>query len=326
MNSAGIKRTYGLIRQRHDPLDALRMLHVRKAVTDTLPNNFELDTSPCLFGNVPQEDQGQLGSCGPNSAAECIMYDQLTEGVSLSPPSRLFIYYVARMLMNSVNQDSGVDNRTMLQALAQFGFCSESMWPYQDDSVTFRQKPSAACFQAALANRINSANPVNVDALQIRGMVYSKRLPVLFGFDVFAGIESEQAATTGVIPDPGPTESPIGGHDVDIVGYDTNGFGKISGAAYKIRNHWMNGPGVPWGDNGYGYISEKYAISPHASDLWVINAIPGGVAPIPLPPPTPIPTPKPDMRLAVLESLAKIEGFSYDAPGVLNTPYRLGVK
>jgi hypothetical protein len=97
---------------------------------------------------------------------------------------------------------------------------------------------------------------------------------VIFGFEVFQQIMSSQAAQTGVLTTPASTDNSIGGHDVSLVGWDD------STQMFKFRNHWMNGPGQPWGDNGYGYIPYAYATSANwVSDLWVINAVPGGVSP-----------------------------------------------
>src|SRR5690242_9720152 len=107
---------FGLIRQTPDRRDF--MLYSPRAVTEALPAEFDLSdpAGPDKFSGVPQQDQGRLGSCGPNAADEVIMNDQLVQGQLLVPASRSFIYWWTRYLMGTVNQDSGVDNRTMLKA------------------------------------------------------------------------------------------------------------------------------------------------------------------------------------------------------------------
>lgn len=281
-------RSLGLIRQRPDERD--RKLYSPRSVTDVLPEEFDLSTLE--FGKVPQLDQGGLGACGPSTASENIMFDQLKQGLALMPISRLFTYWTTRYLMNSVNSDSGVDNRTMLKALNKFGFCSEGLLPYQDDPITFRRQPPKACFDAALSNRITSYAAVQISLSQLQGAIFTIRRPVLFGFSVYPQIMSPQATATGVLTVPDPLrEMSIGGHDVSLVGWSN------SRKMFKFRNHWMNGPNHPWGAGGYGWIPYDYATNPNlASDCWVINEIPGGVLPPPLPPappvpPTPIPTP-----------------------------------
>jgi len=274
--------SFGLIRQTIDVRD--RKFIIPRRITVMLPASFDLSNS--FFGKVPQLDQQSLGSCGPHTAAECIDDDELSDRGSFVAPSRLFIYYVTRMLAGTVNSDSGVNNRQMMKALAQYGFCPESMLPYSDDPTTFRIKPSPECFSAALANRILGYYAVQVSLDQIKGALVQQARPIVFGFDVFRGIESQQAAATGVVPDPSPGETPIGGHDVSLIGYDD-----VRGV-FKFRNHWMEG-NRPWGDRGYGYLSYAYATSSHVSDLWVIDAVTPTVPPTPGPTPPPTPTPVP---------------------------------
>src|SRR5438309_274810 len=115
-----IPRFYGWIQQTKDDRDFKFTSKLK-----SLPTSFDL--SPNMG---PQLDQEDLGSCGPNSAAEMVDYDQKAEKHLLTPPSRLFIYYTTRSLMGTTNQDSGVDNRTLLKALNKYGYCPESQWPY----------------------------------------------------------------------------------------------------------------------------------------------------------------------------------------------------
>src|SRR5207248_1154364 len=66
-----------------------------------------------LSANMPaQLNQAELGSCGPNSADECLEYDERVEHLPVVSASRLFIYWVTRSLMpgQPINEDSGVDN------------------------------------------------------------------------------------------------------------------------------------------------------------------------------------------------------------------------
>lgn len=281
--------SYGLIRQKRDPRDFLASFNSR--LVSALPPSLDLsiDTGPLL-------DQGSLGSCGPNTAAENIDYDQLAEGITLSPPSRLFIYYNTRMLMGTVNSDSGVDNRTMMKALAQYGYCDESLWPYADDPTTFTKRPPIAAYAAGQPNRISNYAGVQVSLGQIKAAIFTRHL-VIFGTEVFQGIESDQAAQTGIVPDPSPTESPVGGHDISLVGWDD------LTQRFKFRNHWVNADGTPWGDGGYGYFSYKYATNiAWVSDLWMINSVPGQVTPPQPPPVPPSPPPIPPVPPSVIPS------------------------
>lgn len=230
----------------------------------------------------PPLNQSSLGSCGANTADELIEFDQKAEGQPVQSASRLFIYYCTRSLMGTVSQDSGVDNRTMLKALAQYGYCDESLWPY--DVTKFASKPSAAAFAYAATNKITSYAAVAVNLAAMKAAIVSG-FPFMFGFDVYQQIESDQAAQTGVLTMPPPGATPIGGHDVTIWGYDD------ARQVFNFRNHWSKNDGSPWGDNGNGTIPYAYATNPSlCSDFWAINAVPGAVTPpVPVNPPAPVP-------------------------------------
>lgn len=281
-------RHLGWIRQKPDPRD-WRFSTPRRILRSLSA------TSDLTAGMGPQLNQADLGSCGPNTADELIEFDQRAESIPVVGASRLFIYYCTRQLMGTVTQDSGVDNRTMLQALAKYGFCPESMWPYITSQFTVQ--PPAACYSAALANAISNYSAVTQSLDQMQGCVATGR-PFMFGFSVYNQIMSDQAAATGVVSM--PSGSSIGGHDVTFCGYtNVQQPGVKPGnvwpaGTFKFRNHWLNSDGTPWGDNGYGYIPYDYTTdSNQAGDFWVVNAVPT-VLPNPNPVPVP-PVPQPPL-------------------------------
>jgi hypothetical protein len=277
----------GWRRQRPDPRD----LHYLPPRRVRLAQALSVDLSQNMG---VQLNQDQLGSCGPNTADELIQYDQKVQGLPVIGASRLFIYYNTRVIMGTVGQDSGVDNRSMMQALANQGFCPESAWPYNESQYT--TKPPPAAYAAALLDLVTSYAAVaqNLSAMQA---TLASGFPFMFGFDCFNQIMSDQAAANGILTD--PTGSVIGGHDVSICGYNATTSplpGVKSGnqwpaGFFKFRNHWMNDATTPWGDGGYGYVSFAYATGLHASDFWVINALPGGDRPGPPSPVPPSPVP-----------------------------------
>jgi C1A family cysteine protease len=244
------------------------------------PRNLSLPTSVNLGDKMgPNLDQSKLGSCGPNTAAECINYDQLYQSMTLVMVSRLFVYYNTRVLMGQqyVGKDSGVDNRNMLKALNKLGWCEESLWPY--DMSRFTVKPSQACYEAAKANCITNYAAVTQNLTSMKSALASG-IPIIFGFDVFKQIMSDQCAETGIIAMPRTGETSIGGHDVTIFGYDD------ATQMFDIRNHWKKSDGTWWGKGGNGKIPYAYANNPRLSgDFWAINAIPQN-SPSPNPGPT----------------------------------------
>ncbi len=250
-------------------------------------------------------------NCGPNSVAEQIDFDELLQKQSLVPPSRLFIYYVTRWLMGQqyINQDSGVDNRSMMKALNQYGYCPESMWLYADDPQTFKQRPSDACFAAALANRITSYAAVSQSLDQLKGTIASGKT-WLFGFQCYQQIMSQQCAANGIMTMPGGGDTPVGGHDITACGYtDVDRPGVKPGniwpaGTFKMRNHWLNGDGTPWGDGGHAYVPYDYAVNANLSgDFWVINSVAGTV------PTPPDPTPPGPQPVAGMPTLAQADAL-----------------
>jgi hypothetical protein len=257
------------------------------------PPAFKLETPPV-------DDQGQEGSCGPNSIDGLIKYDQKIQGMTVDATSRQFTYYITRVLMGTVNQDSGVDNRTMLKALAQSGFCSETLWPY---SKPLTAKPSAACYAAALPNAIKDYAAVEQNLTTMKATLLAGR-PFLYGFNCYQQLESNQAAQDGKIAM--PSGRSIGGHDVCIFGYDdTIQCPNAPVGAFLFLNSW----GTGWGNNGIGYMPYAYATNPNeAGDFWVINSIPGGVNP-----PPPMPTAK-LFSLPITRAIAKNSKVVFYAP------------
>ncbi len=201
-------------------------------------------------------DQKDLGSCGPNTADEMCMYDQKVQGLSVTSISRLHLYWWTRYLMGTTNQDSGVDNRSLMKAWNQYGVCPEPLCPYI--TANFKNKPSDAANQAGLQNKITDYAAVIQSPPQMQNAILTLRRPILFGFTVYKQIESDEAATTGIIRSPGPGETPVGGHDMSLCGFTNvdrpgNKPGlKWPAGTYKLRQHWTNYDGSPWGDCLFG--------------------------------------------------------------------------
>lgn len=272
----------GWVRQNPDPRDFV----FNALLASSLPPWF--DNSKNMG---PLLNQGRLGACGPFSATECITYDQKIQGLSLVSASELFIYYNTRILMGTVNDDSGVDNRHMLKALNKQGFPPLADLPYADDATTFKQKPSASVYANAMPNLIQNYSTVAQNSTAMQGCLASGRV-FLYGFTVYDSMLTDAVDVSGIVPmPPQPDDAVAGGHDVTITGFNASG-GDLPGIqpgkhwpnnTYRFRNHWVLADGSPWGDGGYGYMPFAYAHDVRlAGDFWVINAIPG-VSPTPTP-------------------------------------------
>jgi C1A family cysteine protease len=245
-------KRYGWRRDHLDLRD--HVLTVAKRVS--LPASCDLRMSGFL---PPVYDQGQLGSCTANAVGAVVDFERKKQAEQFLTPSRLFIYYNERAIENEVNQDSGAELRDGMKTVTAQGACAESEWPY--DVSQFAVKPPASCYTDAQKFKALHYAHVPQTSYYIRHCLAILGRPIAFGISAFSGLESDQAATTGIVPMPAPDDSPIGGHAICLVGYDD------SKQFFTFRNSW----GESWGDKGYGFLPYAYVLDPNlASDFWVI--------------------------------------------------------
>lgn len=271
------------------PLECMQA--VRSGATPAIytPNGKPLLPSIDLSGHFgPIEDQGQLGSCTAFAGTQAYSEWLVRQGQRWIEFSELAQYWEERKIMGTVNQDSGAWGIDIIDVLTSLGAQLEQDDPYNISKFT--DAPNEKLFANPLpfdcVRQINHANLLNdtLDAL-------SNELSVLFGFTVFSGLQSQQCASTGILPMPNPGEQPEGGHEVVAVGYDQ------STRMLKIRNSW----GASWGQEGYFWMPYDY-FSKFADDSSYVFLNPTTSyhvgpfptdAPIPKPQPTPAPHPQP---------------------------------
>jgi len=207
----------------------------------------------------PIENQGSLGSCTGQSIAGAIELLNKRNGKP-TDVSRLFIYYYERLILGTVNYDSGAYIRDGIKATNHYGASLESLWPH--DIRKFRQEPIAEAKNDALNRKVTLYERVTdfngcIDAL---GNGY----PVIIGFNVYTSFMSATVARTGNMPYPNTKrERLLGGHAVLLVGYDK------TKKVFIVRNSW----GTSWGIKGYFYMPFN-VINPNMSgDYWVIKSV-----------------------------------------------------
>lgn len=221
-------------------------------------------------------NQGALGSCGPHSITADLLFAALKQdGIKKVPlPSRLFIYYWTRALQNTVNSDSGVENRTMLKALAKYGWCDEGLCQYT--IADYRKAPGTAANEQGLARKIESYLAVRQNLDDMKGCLAGGD-GFIAGFSVYQSFESDLVERTGRVPLPRRGEKQLGGHDVWVYGYDDDAEEFL----------FLNSYGKQWGDEGKGFLPYAYLTNQTLSgDFWTVRH-----SALPLPPIDPIPTP-----------------------------------
>ena len=207
----------------------------------------------------PIENQGSLGSCTGQAIAGAI---ELLNKRNRKPTdvSRLFIYYYERLLLGTVNYDSGAYIRDGIKATNHYGASLESYWPY--DIRKFKQEPISEAKTDALQRKVTRYERVNdfngcIDAL-------SNGYPVVMGFRVYDSFMSKNVSKTGIMPYPNTKrERLLGGHAVLLVGYNK------SKKVFIARNSW----GTNWGDKGYFYMPFDIVKPNMSSDYWIIKSV-----------------------------------------------------
>ncbi len=226
----------------------------------SLPKSVDLRESNHL---PPVYAQGDIGSCTANAIGGALEYDRSLQGLGEWMPSRLFIYYNERVLDNTVYSDAGSTIRTGMTVVHKQGYAKSELWPYIETKYTV--KPPKAAYTDASHHITLQYSAVNHTENDIK-LVLGEGYPIVFGFVVFKGLESESARNDGHVPIPEFNQRPLGGHAVMLVGYDDNSQN------YIFRNSW----GASWGDGGYGYLPYAYINNPkYAMDFWVIRHIKG---------------------------------------------------
>ncbi|MEP6949875.1 MAG: C1 family peptidase [Ginsengibacter sp.] len=207
-------------------------------------------------------NQGQLGSCTANALGAAFQFGRRMQKLDEFIPSRLFLYYNERVMIKTVNSDSGAHIRNGIKSLNVNGICPEIEWPYIVEKFT--EKPSKKCYDDALKSTIKSYERLNNGNLTQLQSCLSEGFPFVFGFTVYESFETEVVAKTGMLPMPKAKEKVLGGHAVMAVGYDD------SKQAIIVRNSW----GKNWGLKGYFYMPYGYITSSHlAEDFWTIRIL-----------------------------------------------------
>ena len=250
------KYKYTLVK---DPIDDRDWIFSSQLVSKPdLPKKFDLRDK----GFVPPIlNQQSLGSCAPTQISNALRYCLRRDKITDFQPSRLFIYYFARVIDKlPIDQDTGITIRGGLKAVSKYAACSEIWWPYIIRN--FKIKPPDACIQAA-AQHLNGFAYYSIprNLTQIKQAIYNG-LPVILGIQIYDSLEADETLQTGVIPIPNiQTEKSYGAHCVALYSYDdtTRTFG--------MMNSW----GTAVGQQGWFQLSYDFVMNPDlATDFWTI--------------------------------------------------------
>jgi C1A family cysteine protease len=245
--AAGVERKLGFDMKRYQTVFAPRARKQHLVRQGLLPASADLRAQ-----QAPVYDQGQLGSCTGFAIGKGFReFLQRKNGESQTPLSAMWLYYNERVAQGTVKQDSGATLTEGFTILHSKGIATDSTWAY--DITKFAVKPPAAADVSAAANKV--ANPVQLANIDDVKAQIAAGYDVSFGFTVYASFRNIKA--DGIMPLPAANEAAIGGHAVNVVGYDD------AKQVLIVRNSW----GAAWGDKGYFYMPYA-AFSKDADDMW----------------------------------------------------------
>jgi len=256
---------YGWHPDQPDGRDHLYHEHNLVAQANQLPLTSMIPTTR----TPPIWSQLQLGSCTAHGALRIYMIEAIRQGLGLPMLSRLFNYWTSGELEGTAGQDVGRQVRDAVAALARFGACQESIWPYLESQEPV-QPPSEAFTLARRHMAVRYQRIIIGAGAPIRTALHSGQA-VAFGFSVPQYFEDGSwDPTTDPLPLPTPYDGFIGGHCVALTGYDFSRT-QFPVNAFLVDNSW----GVDWGLGGRFWIDARWFDPSRglAADLWTIQKV-----------------------------------------------------
>jgi C1A family cysteine protease len=192
----------------------------------------------------------------------------------------LFIYYNERVILGTVNEDSGAMIRDGIKSVVKQGVCPEdvpgtpaSEWPYVVRKFT--TKPPKACYTEAMNHQVVSYRRV-VQSLNHPSSPFGLRRGLRLRLRDDRRVAPERLREggqgahppalplvgSGLVPRTG--EAAFGGHAVTAVGYNDGD------QRFIVRNSW----GSKWGKKGYCFMPYAYLTDPDlAADFWTVRMV-----------------------------------------------------
>ena len=209
--------------------------------------------------------ESQVGnSCVANAMAGAYEYLAKRELGDSEDVSRLYIYYNARYIDESQDEDGGSYMHSAIKGLMEYGACSEQMWPNDEEMIN--DEPHEDAYTQGGEFCIVEAEAVDTD-LQLWKETLSAGFPIAFALNTFKNFD-DASRNKGRVPMPkdnAETRKTHGWHAMLCVGYSD------IDRVFIVRNSW----GEDWGDKGYCYIPYDYVMhdSHNAHDSWVIKSV-----------------------------------------------------
>lgn len=215
----------------------------------------------------PVWEQGALGSCTAHTVGAAAAFALAKQGAPLAMPSRLFLYYSARAVIDTTGWDSGAMLRDACKVANKLGVAEEALWPYEVARFTEAPPPAAYADAERRQCLIYRRLPRSLVAAK---SCLAAGFPFTLGFSLYEGFAGPALAATGQARMPRRGEALLGGHAALVVGYDDRLTPDPAAGpgALVVRNSW----GAGWGDDGYFYLPYRFFTNKRlSSDFWTLR-------------------------------------------------------
>jgi C1A family cysteine protease len=233
-------RIFNVVKDLFDKRD-----HIAAPLPITLPASVDLrEWMP------PIRDQGQEGACTAFAGTALLswLYKRFKNQSLVFSPQ--FLYRAERLCEGDPQEDGGAQSRTMMACMQEIGVCLESSDPYTDtgwkNPTTKIQVNEAHLYKIGAYHRVQ-----DMDTLKT---VLASGYPTSIAIDVYESFE--ETGSDGIIAMPKKGEKSLGGHEICVAGYRSDGY-------LIIRNSWSES----FADKGYMYMPPAYWR--YVSDCWL---------------------------------------------------------
>jgi C1A family cysteine protease len=221
----------------------------------------------------PIRDQGDQGSCTGHSTRTAVQYKRAAEKKASLELSPRFIYFNARVIEGTVNQDAGAMIRDVIKGVNKLGVASEKLCPYSDKVLT--QRPTSQAYKEALDDQVLKYERVQQNHDYVAHCIVSGN-PIVIGMTVYESMMSDQVANNGLLPMPTADDGVDGGHAICVVAYDDTMSILGQKGGVLIANSWGQEWGCkgPNGTRGYFWMPWRYLLDTDlVDDLWSVDVV-----------------------------------------------------
>lgn len=226
------------------------------------PTKYSTDISVIVPNNV--KNQRQLGVCTASLTyyIEYLYWKKTGVYVKLS---MAFLYLITKRYIDG-NITEGSALRSALKAAQKYGVCTEATFPSNFDQPyqTFiaQEIPKEAMYEA-MNYKIGEYTSIPIEPSLLAGAIYKYGMlyaRVVIGYEWW----SPSWAQSDIDPIK-PPKQPIGGHAVNLFGYDDSGL--------KSKNYGINTWTKQWDNEGtFSIVYEDY--KPNLTEAWAVTLDP----------------------------------------------------